>query len=145
MPRLTDKERKSINERMALQVKLLESFKGRQFVSQHCRLCNWASNGRTLEEAIKANKEHEATHPEIAQFRETELSPSELVASLHDHDCQLEFCACKCGCQSGPFCVLVDGPLCSACQVRESRGDKEHGEKKKRAGFLAALKDEIPY
>lgn len=125
---LDKKKRKSIDERLALHKRLRDSFDGKKYSSQHCRLCNWASNGLTFEEAIRLNKEHEATHPEAAQIEATTIDPFELIASIHDHECKMELCTCKCGCQSGPFCTLVFGPLCSVCQVREMRGDSEHGE-----------------
>ena len=127
MPNLNDGKRQSINERLALHKELYGHYKDRQYISQHCHLCNWVSNGLTIEEAIKANKEHEATHPETAQLAATQIGVGEIRDSLHDHECQMAKCACKCGCQVGPFCTLVFGPLCSVCSVREMRGDHEHG------------------
>ena len=128
MPKLDAEKRKSINERLALHEELRKSFEGRTYFTQHCHLCNWASNGLTFDEADEENQRHEATHPETAQIRVTEIDLWEVLLSLHDHDCQMALCSCKCGCQEGPFCVLVLGPLCSTCSVREMRGDSEHGE-----------------
>ncbi len=130
MPKLDAAKRKSIDDRLALHKRLRDSFEGREYVSQHCHLCNWASNGLTLEEAIEANRKHEDTHPETAQIEATGISLKEIRESLHDHDCQMEYCICKCGCHDGPFCTICFGPLCSSCSVRAMRGDDEHGEKK---------------
>ena len=125
--KLDDKKRQSINERLALHEELRAHYKDRQYMGQQCHLCGWTSNELTLDKAIEANKKHEATHPETAQIAATEIGMDEIRDSLHDHECVRAKCACKCGCQEGPFCVLVFGPLCSVCTVREMRGDDEHG------------------
>ena len=129
MPELPNDQRQSIDERLAFHRELRDHYKDRKYTSQQCRLCGWSSNGLTLEEAIQANKEHEATHPETAQIEATKVSFDELRGSLHDHECQMGLCECECGCQDGPFCTLVFGKLCSVCSVRDMRGDKNHGLK----------------
>ena len=131
MPRLDDAVRESIDSRLARHQAIRDSFKGRIWVSQSCRLCNWASNGRTLDDAVKANHRHQQRQhgAEMAALEESRVSAPELRASFHDHDCVMENCACKCGCTEGPFCILVLGPLCSVCLVRWGRGNDEHGEK----------------
>ena len=128
MPELDSEKRKSINERLALHEELRGHYKDRQYISQHCHLCNWASNGLSFEEALEANKKHEATHPETAQIAMSEIGIDEIRDSLHDHECQMAYCNCKCGCHAGPFCTLVLGPLCSVCSIRVMRGDNNHGE-----------------
>ena len=96
---------------------------------QHCHLCNWASNGLTLHEAIVINRGHENSDPEWLEMQATVISTEEIVASIHDHECNMVTCACKCGCGVGPFCDVM-GDFCSVCTVRAGRGDGEHGEKK---------------
>jgi len=127
MPFLNDDKRQSINSRITRHNEIMKVFENKQFTSQYCRLCNWASNGLTLDEAIQENGKHEATHPELTGLDATLFDFDEIRVSLHDHECKMELCACKCGCKEGPFCTLVFGPLCSVCQVREMRGDCEHG------------------
>ena len=131
MPKLDDATRKSIDERLAIHDRICKSFEGNQWISQNCFLCNWASNGRTLNDAIEVNQEHvKAEHPvEKAAMEETEIPLDLLRASFHDHDCDRQLCICRCGCQEGPFCVLVLGPLCGICTTRAGRGDSEHGLK----------------
>ncbi len=129
MAELNSGKRKSISERLTLHEELRGHFKGREYIQQHCHLCGWASNGLCLDEAILANKEHEDTHPETAQIAATGIALSELRDSLHDHVCVMAKCACKCGCQDGPFCILIFGTLCAFCTIRKGRGDREHGEK----------------
>lgn len=128
MPKLTDEQRTRINERLALHKRIRKTFEGRQYASQYCYLCNWASNGLTLDEAIEANDAHVKTHPEDAEMKVTSIPMNELRDSLHDHDCVYAKCVCKCGCQTNVGCVLVLGPLCSTCLLRAGRGDSEHGE-----------------
>jgi len=129
MAKLDSEKRQSINERMALHTSLRKSFEECRYFNQCCNLCNWASNGLTAGEAIAENRKHEATHPETAQIKATMLSFQEIRDSLHDHDCKMAICACKCGCQNGPFCTTVAGPLCASCMIAEGRGHDEHGEK----------------
>ncbi len=136
MSELTNAKRKSINDRLAVRIRIRDSFKDRQYVSQNCSLCSWASNGKSLDEAIAANQEHMSTvHPnEERALRESEVSPEEMVESVHDdHECQMARCVCTCGCSQVPFCMLVFGPLCSTCFVREIRGDREHGNQQGKA------------
>jgi hypothetical protein len=127
MPELDEAKRQSINARLAKHKEIEEGFKDKQYTSQNCRFCNWASNGLTLDEAIAKNREHERAHPEYEEFEANLLDFQEIRDSLHDHECKMELCSCKCGCKSGPFCTLVFGPLCSYCTIREGRGDDEHG------------------
>ena len=129
MPRLSDEQRARLDRVNEVHQRIRQSFEGRQFTSQHCRFCNWSSNGRTFEEAMDANRQHEATHTEQVEYDSTHLAVSEIVASLHDHDCQMALCTCKCGCTQGPFCIILFGPLCSVCLVRSNRGYPECGEK----------------
>jgi len=127
MAKLDDAKRQSINTRLAKHKEVEEQYKNRQYASLSCRFCNWASNGLTLDEAIEENEKHERTHPEYAEWKANILGFDEIRDSLHDHECKMEYCACKCGCKDGPFCTLIFGPLCSVCQVREMRGYDEHG------------------
>ena len=131
MAKLDDGTRKSIDERLAIHARIHKSFEDNQWTSQHCCFCNWASNGRTLEDAIEANQEHiKVEHQaEKAEMEATAIPIGELRASFHDHDCDQQLCICRCGCREGPFCVLVLGRLCIPCTVREGRGDSEHGLK----------------
>lgn len=130
MPRLSDDQRASVNARLALHERIRESFKGREWRSVHCYLCNWASNGRTFEEAQANDERHKQENhaAEDAEMKATEIPLPELRDSLHDHECVRERCICICGCREGPFCTLIFGPLCSVCTVRDGRGDKEHGK-----------------
>lgn len=127
MPILDNETRKSISERHEIHQRIYGSFKGHYYVAVHCNLCNWTSNGLTLDEAVRANKVHKRIHPEEAQLDATEISPEEEIAFLHDHECNMVYCNCKCGCHEGPFCDIL-GTLCSVCVVRDMRGDKEHGK-----------------
>ena len=100
-----------------------------RYVQIHCHLCNWASNGLTLQEASQANRQHEEDHPEYTEWTTLKVPLDEIVQVVHDHDCQMANCACRCGCTEGPFCQLTLGALCGVCSVREIRGDTQHGEK----------------
>lgn len=130
MPKLSDDQRQSIKERLSRTKAITDSFKGRQWTTQHCGLCKWASNGRDLDMAVAASRLHEVMeHPEsMAILESNRLSASELPTAFHDHDCVEAMCACRCGCQEGPFCILGFGPLCSSCTVRADRGHDECGE-----------------
>ena len=44
-------------------------YKDRHYAHVSCRLCDWVSNGKTLEEAIEENDKHEATHPETEEYQ----------------------------------------------------------------------------
>ncbi len=127
MPRLPEDQRQFVNTRIARHQQIKETFKGRQYTSQHCHLCNWASNGQTLDDAVTNNREHEAAHPEWAEWVAATIPAQDLLDSIHDHDCDMRNCVCKCGCQQGPFCILIFGGLCSVCQIRDQRGDESHG------------------
>ena len=127
---LGEATRDNINERLAASRAVRAQFAGQHWMQHYCYLCDWVSNGRTLNEAIAANELHIRTeHPvEDANMSTAQLQFEEIRASLHDHDCDFQLCACKCGCKDGPFCTLVCGSLCSVCEVRTIRGDSEHGE-----------------
>ena len=129
MPKMTDEQRTFVNERLALHERIRASFKGREYTSQYCYLCNWASNGLTLDEAVEADAIHVKTHPEDAEMKATRIPMGELRDSLHDHECVYASCTCKCGCQDSAGCTLVLGPLCSTCLVKDGRGDSAHGDK----------------
>ena len=131
MPKLDEAVRRKIEERIAMHDAIRQSFKGHQWMSYSCYLCNWASNGRTFDEAYALDKEHiHKEHPvEDAQMRVHQVPMGEIIASLHDHDCTEVYCSCICGCTEGPFCGLLFGSMCSVCVVRDGRGDKEHGPK----------------
>jgi hypothetical protein len=126
MPLLDPVQRESVNQRLALHQELAARFQDRQYTSQHCYWCNWASNGLTLDAAVAANREHEATHPENAENEASEIPLDELVAALHDHECQFADCVCICGCRESAGCILVFGPLCGVCAIRGIRGDSAH-------------------
>ena len=127
MPKLDDEKRAEIERKLATTRRIKESFEGRQLTSQHCRLCNLASNGLTFDEAIAENRIHEQTHPELAELEAATISFRDVRDNLHDHECVMTLCSCKCGCTNGPSCVLLLGPLCATCIVRVVRGDSEHG------------------
>lgn len=129
--KLSDAERYSINRRLKRHQEIYDVFKGSRYTSQHCRYCNWASNGLNLDRATAEDRAHiQAMHAvEDAEIQATEILLSELQRSLHDHDCQIADCACKCGCKQSAGCILLFGPLCGVCTIRENRGDNEHGEK----------------
>lgn len=131
MPEITSEKRDRINVRLARRKELEELFTSHFYMSQHCHLCNWASNGLSLDLAVKENKAHQRTHPEWAEWESLEIPMGDLVDSIHDHECQMESCVCKCGCvdsSEGKFCTLVFGPLCGVCMIRANRGDSDHGE-----------------
>ena len=130
MPKLTEAQRAKVRCVLEVHQRIRQSFEDRQFISQHCHFCNWASNGRTFDEALEANRHHQAAHPEQAEYNAVELTISELQASFHDHDCTMASCTCKCGCTEGPFCDIIfnGGPLCAACLVRSNRGHAECGK-----------------
>lgn len=128
MPILSPEERARIEAKEATQRRILESFNARRWHTVHCHLCNWASNGLTFEEAQEKNRRHEEGHPEWQEYITAILTPEEFVAALHDHECVMVFCQCRCGCRRGPFCQTVLGPLCSTCTTREVRDDPKHGE-----------------
>lgn len=129
MPLLSEQDRQRINEASDALKAIRDSFEGRQYFSMHCRLCNWASNGLTSDEAFQASKEHEQHHKEYSAWTAAgdALTPVDTVAILHDHECVMASCNCICGCQDGSFCTFLFGRLCSVCVVRDRRGDKEHG------------------
>ena len=129
MPLLSDEERRSINERLQRENAIRAVFEDRQCLTIHCYLCNWASNGLTIEEAEGLNRRHEKRHLETAELESIEVSPAEFFALVHDHECDMGYCSCKCGCQDGRFCRTVLGPLCSGCLIREQQGDTGHGER----------------
>lgn len=130
MPKLSDNQRTSIEERLALHKEIEARYEGHQYQNQRCYLCGWASNGLTFDEAIAENRRHiQAVHAaEDALMKATTIPMQELRDSLHDHDCIERYCACMCGCTDGPFCALVMGALCSTCVVAGGRGHSEHGE-----------------
>ena len=128
MPKLSDEKRADIERRQAIHQRIMDSFKP-NYMSQQCHFCGWASNGLTIDEAIAENTRHEASHPEAAEYDAANLSIKEIIACLHDHDCEMIKCQCKCGCTVGPFCAIPFGPLCSYCTTRAGRRDNEHGKR----------------
>ena len=88
MPLLDEDKRQSIDARLSKRQEIEQRFEGRQYISQHCRLCNWASNGLTLDEACEENDKHERSHPEYAEWEASQLGFEEIRESLHDHECQ---------------------------------------------------------
>ena len=127
MPEITSEKRDWINGRLDRR-RAIEDSLTEQYTSQHCHLCNWASNGLGLDLAVKENEAHQLTHPEFAEWASLEIPMGDLVDSIHDHECQTALCVCKCGCVDGPFCTLTLGPLCGGCMIRANRGDSDHGE-----------------
>ena len=135
MPKLTDEERAILAESHRLHEATFQGHPGPQYITQHCRVCNWAVNGLDFDEAIAANCSHEyAVHPALmlwdAYQRTAFLDPPDhtlSIKALHDHDCPEQFCECKCGCKEGPYCGTIGGRLCATCRIREGRGDEEHG------------------
>ena len=129
MPRLTDEERSVVNESRRLGDLAFRSYSGPQYWSMNCRVCNMAINGESTNEAFEATRAHESNHPGINDFdafSRRNLGLDVARDALHDHECKVESCTCQCGCTSGPFCILIFGPLCSVCQVRSNRGDSDH-------------------
>ena len=129
MPKLTDEQRARAAERDALHKKAFEDYGGPRHVSQHCRVCNWASNGPTLDEADAINREHEHRHPHVKEWDEKAIAIpiTEMSAYFHDHDCVFGICTCACGCQEEAGCLLVSSGMCAVCMVKAGRGDGEHG------------------
>ena len=127
MPEITSEKRAWIDGRLARRREIEDLFT-EQYMSQPCHLCNWASNGLDIELAVKANEEHQKTHPEFAEWKSLMIPMEDLVDIIHDHECQMASCACKCGCVDSPFCKLIFGPLCGSCIIRANRGDSDHGE-----------------
>ena len=130
MPKLNDEPRGLVTEQDRLYRAAFKTYTGFQYVSQNCRVCNMASSRETLEAAIKANRIHENNHTgvkEYDEFSRNHFGFDLMRDALHDHDCQMKSCICRCGCDDGLFCVLVMGSLCSVCMVRDLRGDDEHG------------------
>ena len=127
MPELDEETRQRNRQRMDRLDEIRRSMP--RYVQLSCRLCGWAVNGLDLNEARKGLEEHEKSHPEYAEWRELVGSREDTAAAIHDHECQITGCTCRCGCQSGPFCSLVFGTLCSVCTIREMRGDHEHGRR----------------
>jgi hypothetical protein len=64
MPKLSDEERAAIQARQDVHDRIATKLREVQYLSLHCRLCNWASNGLTIDEAGEANLAHERSHPE---------------------------------------------------------------------------------
>lgn len=129
MPKLSDERRAKVEDSITRRAAILKAVREQAYyTAQHCHFCNWASNGLTREEAVAGNKMHEATHPEYAEYMALQLPVQELLSAMHDHECDLRECACKCGHPpDGKFCILVLGPLCSVCLTRANCGDSEHG------------------
>ena len=136
MPKLDPDKRASIEGRLAVHQRIMDSFKDKQYLAQHCHFCNWASNGLSLDEAIAENRRHEEMDhaTEVAEMQATYISMSELGDSFHDHECEMALCQCRCGCQSGPFCHTIMGPLCGNCMIAAGRGHDEHGKKEVKDG-----------
>ena len=126
MPKLRDEERESLSKRVAASATLWDRARTRYWAVS-CRWCNWASNGETIDSAIAANREHERGHPELGEYAKLILTPLEIVARIHDHDCKFAPCPCKCGCGKEAGCLLILGPLCRDCDISAGRGDSEHG------------------
>ena len=126
MPILETEKRQRINAQRARRQEIHDAMP--KYLQLHCKLCNWAVNALTFDDAIEGVKVHQETHPEFEEWTTLTIPMNEIRDSLHDHECQQKKCSCICGCDDGPFCTLVFGPLCSVCMVRESRGDSEHGE-----------------
>ena len=126
MPRLTGEQRRKLDEHTTEVETIRVAFQDRQWIQQHCRLCNWASNGLSFDAATAENQRHEATHPESKRLAAIELPTSDLIASLHDHDCVEGDCECKCGCKEECGCKLMFGPLCASCLLRHGR-NSVHG------------------
>lgn len=126
MPRLSNEQHKRIIEARDVQERILRSFVSRQYMSMNCRFCNWASNEHTPDLAIEANRNHEATHIEKVEWDAHLLPGSLIMASFHDHDCQMGLCSCRCGCKEGPFCSLTLGSLCSTCYLQKCRENTGH-------------------
>ena len=119
-----------VRRRGAAAAAIQARYRGHQFTSLQCVLCNWSSNGLTLDEAVEANRAHQESHPDWAEWEATDIPMLDLVASLHaDHECVFGQCECRCGCTEASGCKVLMGPLCSVCMVREMRGHRECGRK----------------
>jgi hypothetical protein len=129
MPILSDEERAAIQARQDVHDRITAKLREVQYRSYHCRLCNWASNGLTIDEAWEANLAHERSHPEYNAWTANTVPMSDIPKALHDHDCVIADCVCICGCSKSAGCILIFGPLCSVCVIRANRGDSAHGER----------------
>jgi len=131
MPKLTDEERALVAESGRLYNVAFDSARPK-YISLHCRVCNWASNGLSFDEALVTNQRHEyAAHPGLKKWDDFARTHGGVFLdskALHDHDCPETFCSCKCGCQVGPYCGIVEGALCDTCSIGAGRGDSTHGE-----------------
>lgn len=132
MPKLDDTRRQRIKESIRVHNEIKAAFDGKRWESHHCRYCNWASNGRTFDEAMAADSAHihSEHHEEDERYRAYAISIQDIVDSLHDHDCDMVLCSCICGCQVGPYCRQVGGLLCSDCVSRDAYEEKRHGVKR---------------
>ena len=126
MPLLDPESRQAYEQRLAVSRRIRDAFKDRQYRNAECRLCGWASNGLTPDEAWAANAAHERAHPEYTEWDSSTIHISDVHKLFHDHECQMSLCSCLCGCQEGPFCALALGPLCGTCTIRANRGGSAH-------------------
>lgn len=131
MPKLPDDQRQSIAARLAAARAVREQFEGHYFFTAQCGLCNWASNGVSPDDANAGSRDHQARMhaQENAILEANRLSMAEIQASFHDHDCVMATCRCICGCEDGPFCHIILGPLCGACMLSSNRGDSAHRDR----------------
>ena len=131
MPKLTEEELSVLAESDRLYKLAFTDYAGPKYLAQPCRLCQWHSNEETFDEAMRVTRVHEYTaHPALKDWDDYGKMHGRFrlrIKALHDHDCPEEYCVCKCGCHVGPYCGIIGGVLCATCQIREGRGDSEHG------------------
>ena len=123
MPKLTDEQRVLIAESDRL-YELAFRRSGPQYSQVQCRVCGWATNGRTFDEAVDLSRVHEyGAHPDLKTWDAYQLHLAAFpIAALHDHDCPETFCSCKCGCRRGPYCGIIGDSLCVDCVIATNKG-----------------------
>ena len=126
MAKLTDEQRALITELDRL-YELAFRWSGPKYSQVQCRVCGWAANGMTLDEAADRSRIHEyGVHLDLKTWDEYQFHLASFpIAALHDHDCPETFCSCDCGCGKGPYCGIIGGSLCFDCVIATNRGEHD--------------------